>query len=173
MSEIHGQKSQIESVAARKLEMEQARTVLENLRNLLDELSGRRSLMPVFGDLSRRMPESIVLTSCQLYEPIFSDYSVIDLDSGMDPDSPAALANTLASAARDTAQDVVPEHRGLKLVGVASTIPDIINLAAELDRSPLFFQVDMEIKEPTVYLGQPARRFEVRCRLMPQREAGA
>lgn len=172
IAEVREQKSEIERVADRRREMEQARVVLKNLRQLLDQLSGHRSLVPVFSDLSGRIPDSIVLTSCVLYEPTLSDFAVPRINAGDADQARRAALTRSHSIASDPNGDAELKYRGLKLTGVARTVPDIIEFVTELDRSPLFFQVNMDVKEAVIHLGQPARRFELRCRLMRQTEAG-
>jgi len=173
MTDVAAQKSELERVAAIRQDMEQARSVLQNLRQLLGELSGHRSLVPVFADLSRRIPDSIVLTACRLYEPAICEYAIPESEVGAVREGREALIRSRARAANAPKIDAGTMYRGLELIGVARTIPDIIEFNAALDRSPLFFHVTMEVKDPVIHLGQPARRFEIRCRLTPQREAGA
>lgn len=173
MQDIVAQKKQMDSLAAKKSEMEQARLVLSNLQELMQQLAGGRSLVAVFGELSRRIPDSIVLTGCHLYEPSLSDYTA-DAER-------AAEHSTIQSRGRGSrrtralspAPNVVASEdlrRGLTLEGVARSIPDVIDFAAALDKSPAFYDVDMDIQEPAMFAGRPAQRFRMTCRIARQAE---
>ncbi|MCB9858093.1 MAG: hypothetical protein H6818_20605 [Phycisphaerales bacterium] len=168
MVEIAEQKAQVESVAARKAEMEQAKTVLSNIRELMQTLAGGRSLVTVFGELSHRVPDSIVLTGCQLYEPSLSDFATEVVGGsavGLMVGRRGAERDLRRGASAPEVVDVESMRRGLTLYGVARSIPDIIDFAAALDKSPAFFEVDMDVREPTMFAGRPARRFRMTCRI--------
>lgn len=172
MADVGAQKAQMESLAARKAEMERARSVLTNLQDLMVELGGRRSLVAVFGELSRRIPDSIVLTGCQLYEPSLSDYA-IDTDRSNGQDSAASRRNAAFNMGGQTSPRIVePDsmRRGLTLYGVAWSIPDITDFAASLDKSPAFYEVDMDVRDPVVFAGQPVQQFRMTCRIAQQSE---
>lgn len=168
MADIELQKAELDVVAARKSEMERARAVLKNLQDLMDELAGSRSLVTVFGELSRRIPDSIVLTGCHLYEPSLSEYSVNVENNGSTVAgigfSPKRPGIAFQSASPEVVE-VDSMRRGLTLVGVARSVPDIIDFAASLDKSPAFYEVDMDVREATLYAGRPAHRFRMTCQI--------
>lgn len=168
MVDIVAQKAQIESVAVKKSEMEQAKTVLSNLRELMQALAGGRSLVSVFGELSHRIPDSIVLTGIQLYEPSLSDFAT-EQDgggvAGMMIGRQGATRVARGVGSSPSIVDVESMRRGLTLYGVARSIPDIIDFAAALDKSAAFFEVDMDVRETAMFAGRPARRFRMTCRI--------
>jgi len=171
MDDIGAQKSEIENVASHKVEMERARAALSDLQILLSELTGRRSLVIVFGEISRRIPEDIVLTGCRFYEPTLCDHGLSESETAPNdqrPNTASPRHTNRASASRRA--DAEPLRHGLTLVGVGLSIPDIIDFAAALDKSPLFVRVNMDVKEAIVYAGRPARRFELTCRIVRQEE---
>ncbi|HPF39448.1 MAG TPA: PilN domain-containing protein [Phycisphaerae bacterium] len=168
MQDVAAQKAQMESLATRKAEMEQARTALTNLQDLMRELAGERSLVSVFGELSQRIPDSIVLTGIQMYEPSMSEYAVETGKQSAMAQAPVSRRNPRATRTEPmapTLTEIESMRRGLTLYGVARSIPDIIDFAAALDKSPAFFEVDMDVREPTMYAGRAARRFRMTCRM--------
>jgi Tfp pilus assembly protein PilN len=173
MADISAQKSEFDVVAARKSEMERARGILKNLQDLMRELAGSRSLVTVFGELSRRIPDSIVLTECHLFEPSLSEYSVDAEGNGSMDVKGGFSQGRLVRQNRETSPEVVEVdvmRRGLTLVGVARTIPDVIDFAAALDKSQAFYEVDMDVRETTMYAGLPAHRFRMTCRIAQELE---
>ncbi len=173
IADIALQKAELDVVAARKSEMERARAVLKNLQDLMGELAGSRSLVTVFGELSRRIPDSIVLTGCHLYEPSLSEYSV-DVENNGSTDTGIGFSRARSGSGLQSASPEVVEvdsmRRGLTLIGVARSVPDIIDFAASLDKSPAFYEVDMDVREATLYAGLPAHRFRMTCQIAQELE---
>lgn len=172
MRDVEAQKAQVESTKARKAQMEQARGVLLNIEQLLHELAGGRSLVAMFGELSRRVPDSIVLTGCRVYEPTLADYSVEVDQNGAETSRSRTRSPAMSRREAQSPHVVEPEsvRRGLTIYGVARSIPDIIDFAAALDDSPAFYEVEMDVREPALYAGKPAQRFRLTCQIAQQTE---
>lgn len=165
-SEISLQCDQVEANAAKKRVMDSQLAELRNRQHLIEKLSDRTSLVLVFSELSRRQPDTVVLTDVTINCASLAAFS-----------RPASPDSTAEIAASDQAQDVEPEadpqpptmQSELKLSGVAAALPDIIQFAAALEKSPLFERVTMKVNDPTVWADHSAEQFELTCELALQR----
>lgn len=165
-SEISLQLDQVETNAAKKKAMDSQLAELRSRQHLIEKLSGRTSLVLVFGELSRRQPNMVVLTDISVDCSSLAAYT--------QPAAPAPVQGIPAPVQPGGMNpEVSPEPRtmqsGLKLSGIAASLPDIIQFAAALEKSPLFDRVTMKVDDSTVWAGRSAERFELTCELVPQR----
>ncbi|MCG8406513.1 MAG: PilN domain-containing protein [Phycisphaerales bacterium] len=164
LSEIRLQKDQIRIHAAKRAAMKMEKARLHDRQQLIDQLSNHASLVLVYSDLSRRLPETVVLTKVSLKCPSLSAY--VDKE---EPESDALIPRANPRRAIVPEEDEIPEIIGneLTMTGIAVSQGDVIQFAAALEKSPLFDQVYMEAKDPTLWAGRRAQRFELVCELVP------
>ena len=164
-SEISLQLDQVESNAAKKQTMDSQLAELRSRQRLIEKLSGRASLILVFSELSRRQPEMVVLTEVSVDSSslaAYTEHAALPVVPGIPPSVPS--------------KDVEPEsgpkipamQSRLKLSGIAAALPDIIQFAARLEKSPLFDRVTMKVNDSTAWAGRRAESFELTCELVPQ-----
>lgn len=163
--EISLQLEQVETNVAKKRTMDIQLAELRDRQRLIEKLSGRASLVLVFSEISRRQPEMVVLTDVSVDCSSLAAYTkqaavppVSGMPASVQPEGvkPEASPKPPAMQAR------------LKLSGIAASLPDVIQFAAALEKSPLFDRVTMKVDDSTVWAGRSAERFELTCKLVPQ-----
>lgn len=166
LQEVSQQRHQVELNAAKKGMMDSQLTTLRNRRRLIENLADRVHMVPVFSDLSRRQPESVVLTSLTIH---CSSIAAFDGEEMKDQRT-SKIAKTGPNRDQKTEKGLVssPSKSTLILSGIAVSLPKITQFAATLEESPLFDGVSLSVKDPTVWAGHRAESFEMRCELIPQ-----
>jgi hypothetical protein len=167
MPEITRQQEQLSMDSAKKASMELERERLKDRRRLLTELEAGVSLVPVLSEISRRMPETIVLIELSASSPSVSRFSVEEQAPGkpQEPSAPGAKPATPTPPQED--QDLTAT---LTMMGIAVDNADVARFAAALEGSPLFDRIQPEAKGSTVWSGRRAQLFELTCGLVRQQE---
>lgn len=173
LPEITRQQEQAAIHLAKKAAMEAEREGLKDRRRLLSELETGVGLVPVFCEVSRRMPETVVLIELSAACPSVAEFAVEE-----QPNRPAEPASPGAKAAPPSLTLVTqaPDDRSLTatllLKGIAVDNADVVRFAAALEGSPLFDRIQMDVKGPTVWGGRRAQVFELTCELVGREEGG-
>lgn len=164
-SEISLQLDQVETNAAKKRAMDSQLAELRSRQRLIEKLSGRASLVLVFSELSRRQPEMVVLTDVSVDCSSLAAYTEQTAASPVSGIPPSVQPGGVKL---EVSQEPPTMQARLKLSGIAVSLPDIIQFAAALEKSPLFDRVTMKVNDSTVWAGRSAERFELTCELAPQ-----
>jgi Tfp pilus assembly protein PilN len=189
VAEVERQEQQVRIHLAEKQRMEAERAVLESHQRLIEQLEAGIDLAVVFSDISRRMPDTVVLTAMTANCPALARYATEEAGdmaaqgrgqaTGPRPSLQADRQPSAAPSPVPTPQSVVAQppstvtHEAadvdrITLIGIAREIPDVIAFAAALEGSRLFNRVQMEMKEPVVWAGRKAQQFEIRGDLARQ-----
>jgi Tfp pilus assembly protein PilN len=186
VAEVERQEQQVRIHLAKKQQMEAERAALESHQRLIEQLDAGIDLVVVFSDISRRMPDTVVLTAMTANCPALARYAAEEkaapAPQGVPPSAaaptpprPPLQAGRQPSAAPPPApapQSKPPEEAAdvdrITLIGIARELPDVIAFAAALEGSRLFNRVQMEMKEPVVWAGRKAQQFEIRGDLARQ-----
>ncbi len=164
LTDVALQKKQIDLVAARKAVLEQEKQRLADRRRLLRQLSGRASPVIVLSELSRVLSDRIVLIECSLHDPLLSSYA--SPENGAQNFVAAEAGTGLeAGAAGRTGERHI---RGLRMVGAAVSLHDVLRLGASLEANPLFGRVNLNTGAESSWAGMRVHRFELHCELIPQ-----
>jgi Tfp pilus assembly protein PilN len=155
LTDIQAQQQQVRIHLDRKGALVAERAHLDEHRDLLAALGDRARLVVVFADLSRRLPNRVVLTRFG-----------VDRSPAVPAPDPAAPAPA-GKAAEKTALEPELTPR-LRVSGVAVTTSDILEFAAELEKSPLFDRVDVNITGPAQWNRRRVQGFELDCDLVRQ-----
>lgn len=163
ITDVRRQDEQLQIHAAKKASMEVEQAHLEEHEARVEQVSSPTQLGVILADLSRRLPETAVLTQMSVRAPSLSRF-VANPSAAPVPDlrAPAGAAAPPATVAISTAQ--------LTLAGIARTAADVINFAAALETSRLFDRVQIVSQGTTKWAGRRAERFELTCNLVEQKE---
>lgn len=163
MTEIENGRQQISDHLIKRDAMEIERTRLDEQHQLVSRLFNGSHLAVVLSDLSRRQPDTIVLISMTLQAPGLSAFVAPKTETLVDaagtPTGPQAHPPIKPLS-------VSQKPSQLTLVGIASSAPDVIRFAAELERSPFLDQVQMQSKGAVRWAGRRAEKFELKCELV-------
>ncbi|MBN2560684.1 MAG: PilN domain-containing protein [Phycisphaerae bacterium] len=165
MPDVARQHEQIAIHLAKKEAMEAERAALRNHRRLIEQLRGDLDLVVVFSDISRRMPETVVLTELSVHCPSLRRYAVKEEDD-LQRGRPTPPASRQARSDRQLEDELTVDR--ITMNGIAREIPEVIGFAAALEDSELLSRVQMEMGEATAWAGREARRFELTCDLAKQ-----
>ncbi len=166
LTETALQKDQVRIHADKQRLMESERGRLDDRRRLLEELSDSASLVLVLSDLSRRMPEHVILTRLSVRSPSVSQFVVKDLAVA---DRHSSRRGPGVAAAVDAADSrPVSRFPRLEMTGIAVSLPDMIRFAGAMEDSALVQRVDMKVREPTVWGGRRVEQFTLMCELVAQ-----
>jgi len=167
MPEIARQQEQLALDSAKKAAMEVERERLKDRRELLAQLEAEVSFVPVFSEISRRMPDTIVLIELSAACPSVARFAVEEQSPGR-PAEPAATGAKSAPAAPSPTPADQDFTATLSMKGIAVDDADVARFAAALEDSPLFGRIQPEAKGPTVWGGRRAQLFELTCELVRQ-----
>lgn len=163
LTEVSSQKSQLAQIAQMKAELaaEQARLMAHE--QLIEQLSDRADLVIVSSELTRCMPESVVLTEVKLNASFMEPYLL--------KGQKATSSNSISVEASSTPASGMPAEpirpTKLRMAGIAPTSSDVIQFAATLEKSQLFDKVYTEKVESTIWSDRKADYFEMSCELIP------
>jgi Tfp pilus assembly protein PilN len=170
LPEITRQQEQLAIHLAKKAAMEAERADLRDHQRLVKELKDQASLVLVFSDISRRMPETVVLTEVLADCPSLARFGI-----EIDPPRPEEPPPTGGKRPVPPSEPLAPKPKEnpaanarLTIKGIAVDNPDVVRFAAALETSPLFDRIQMEVKGPTVWSGRRAQLFELTCELVEQ-----
>lgn len=164
MNDVVAQQQQLAVHLAKKDAMEAEKNRLRNHQRLMDEFDRQASLVVVLGDISRRLPETVVLTKVSFQSATLRRYALPLPDK---PLAPAAAAAANPEKESDAAATVTQ----ISMSAFANEVSEAIRCAAALERSPLVAHVQMELKGETVWSGRKGHQFELICELMDQSES--
>jgi Tfp pilus assembly protein PilN len=164
--DVSTQREQVEVLLSKKAEMEKERQSLADRELLIRRLEEHVNIVVLTSDISKRMPETVVLTKLNLRAPGLSQFGVNEtalksVEPVKDPRSAGA-----APAAPTPPAIVAPAI--LELTGVANESSEIIRFAAALERSPLISRVSMQVKGQLDWSGKRTEQFEMTCELIEQ-----
>jgi len=159
------QKDQVRVHADQQRRMAAERARLDDRRRLLDELSDRASLVLVLSDLSRRMPQRVILTQLSIHCPSVSEF-VVEADAAAGKPSVRRRPPAAAADEAERRGGLMPAH--LEMSGIAVSLPDMIRFAGALEESALIRRVDMKVKGPTVWGRRRVEQFTLTCELAAQ-----
>ena len=172
LTDVLTQRDQVEILLARKAEMESERTALMSRKQLVECLEDDVNAVVLLSELSRSMPQTVVLTKLILTAPGVSQFGIADATPkefteqskiGAPGASVAATAN--ATELARPPEVVIPR---LNLFGVASEAAEVIKFAATLERSALVARVSMQVKGSVDWAGRRVEQFEMSCELVEQ-----
>lgn len=166
LTEIVYQKRQLEDHAAKKAEMEEEKARLSRYQNLIDHLSDKGSLVVIFSSLSQHIPESLILTRVTLQCP--SVYIFAKNPNGRAENKTGAEKNEGNAGPSLRTEDRSPVIPFLIMEGMAVTDQDVIQFAADLERSRLFRNVKVHSRGMMYWSGHQGKGFEMVCELAPQ-----
>jgi len=165
IAEVGEQQAQIDLLLGRKAEMEAEYAALRNYEHLVRILDDDVDLVVVFADISRRMPPTAALTELRATS---YRWGLPDDPRPEPPMPPPPGPGEPAPPRREAVPPPRPEESvgdRLVLLGVAASIPEIISFARNLEASPHFTGVQMEVLEQTEWLGRKAQQFRITCGL--------
>ncbi len=160
-ADVRRQHEQISIHLAKKQQMETERERLRGRQRLIDHLAQNVSLEVLLSDISRRMPETVVLTDLSARCSSLCRHALEEGTSavtrGVSPPGEAA-----------SRREARPAIDRVILTGIAREIPEVIEFAAALERSPLFGRVQMQMDDLKVWTGYEVQGFELVCDLATQ-----
>jgi hypothetical protein len=168
LADVAAQRNQVDIHLALREQMEKQRQGLLDQRRLLDHLAGETRLVAVLSDISRRLPETVVLTDLNAQLPGMEVFARLPAAPGTPP--PAATAGP-APVAAQAPTPATPRPARLTLGGVAAAAPEVIRLAAGLEDSPLIDRVQMQSQQTSRWAGRVVEKFVLTCDLAEQRSA--
>lgn len=167
LQEVSLQEEQMRLLSAKQAEMQREQHRLQDRRRLVDVLSAHASPVVVLSDLSRRLPDSVLLTELSL-----NCASVCSFVSPKGVKTDARSASRMSPTNRPFdagGEDDVP-HQRLHMEGLAASLSDAIRFAALLEDSPLFDRISMNVKGSAARAGRRAERFELDCEMVSQQQ---
>jgi Tfp pilus assembly protein PilN len=180
IADVDRQQEQVTLHMAKKQSMEAERGALRDQQRLLDRLQGNASLVVLFGDISRRLPDAVVLVELSVQCGSLCQYAAEE-EPGATPDKAKAQVGRQLGGQRSSlsypqrsslSYQTEQDERGavdhVTLRGIAREIRDAIEFAAGLEGSRLLDKVELEMKRPTTWGGRTGHAFELRCRLVKQ-----
>ena len=159
LADANEQMTQLDILLARKSNMDARRDRLARLEQLVSELRPTASLAVILSDLSRRMPDSVMLTDLAIESASIRRFVA----------KPAS--DKQETAAKDASKDApTPPMDETRLVvsGLAMDVSDAIKFSAALEASALFEDVQMTLKGMGEWGGRRGEGFEVTCVLPTQ-----
>ena len=165
MQDAEAQQREVATVAAYKLQLLQQRSGLNDMQRMLQTLSGDRNLVYILSDLSQRVPDAIVLTKCEVDIPSLHRYAV-----ETDPQQPVKGV-PLNKKLLLQSHGLLGEDEAAKMLlhGVGANTAEIIDFAAELEQSSLFYKVNPDVLDNVVFEGRPGKTFRLTCLLARHR----
>ncbi|HKQ50606.1 MAG TPA: hypothetical protein VJZ71_21225 [Phycisphaerae bacterium] len=162
LNDVIAQQQQLAVHLAKKDAMEAEKNRLRDRQRLMEQFERHASLVVVLGDISRRLPETVVLTHVSFQSASLRRYAPASPDKATAPPGVEATA----TAAKEPAEPAVVTR--IIMSAFANEVSEAIRCAAALERSPLVAHVQMELKGETVWSGRKGHQFELDCELMDQ-----
>lgn len=164
MQEADQQHQQVRIHAARQESLKRQWDHLRDRRRLIDELSQQTGLVLLFADLSRRLPDPVLLTRLDLDCARLSHFAIRDSDESDDAGKRTPSGRARQPVEDDDTLDITPR---IRMTGIARSQVDVINFAAAVESSPLFDRVEMKIRKAVDWGGRRAELFDLTCTLAP------
>ena len=166
--EVAQQDKQITMNMAKKEHMTQQREVLRDRQRRVEQLSSRTKLVVVLSDISRCLPETVVLTELSVHSPSIRQYAPSDDKESRARSNAGNRRQQTKGVARFPGESTSGRAR-IIMAGIATEAPEVIEYAAELERSSLFDKVQVNIVGEAKWAALEAQRFELTCELVQQR----
>lgn len=166
--EVAQQDKQITMNMTKKGHMTQQREVLRDRQRRVDQLSTRTKLVVVLSDISRCLPETVILTDLSVHSPSIREYAPSE-DTETRPRSTSNSRRRQTKGAARSFGETTSGRARIIMEGIATEAPEVIEYAAELERSSLFDKVQVNIVGETKWAALVAQRFELTCELVQQR----
>ena len=157
MQDVTHQQDQMDALLAKKAEMDAERGRLEARQHLVDALEDRASLVVVFGDVSRRLPDTVVLTELKLEA---RSIAVCARPTTTQKAEPGVKPPTVVTQS--------PSSPRLTIEAIAKDAPESARCVALLEQSPLLARVQMETRGAVIWGGKRSEKFVVTCDLVSQ-----
>jgi Tfp pilus assembly protein PilN len=156
LTDARQQLTQVDILLTRKGAMEARRERLARLERLVSELRSPASPVVIMSDLSRRMPESVILTDLSIESASVRRFV---------HRPPSDKKGTPVTGATEV--EAAPLADGTRLVvrGLALDTSDAIRFSASLEASPLFADVQMTLRGSGEWGGRQGEAFELSCAL--------
>jgi Tfp pilus assembly protein PilN len=164
LQDVTHQQDQMAALLARKAELDAERGRLEASQRLVDALEDRASLVVVFGDVSRRLPQTVVLTELVLEArsiaacakaPTSQKAETLIIEPGVNPPAQTSVTCT-------------PGSPRLTIEAIAKDAPESAQCVALLEQSPLLSRVQMESRGAVTWSGKRAEKLVITCDLVAQ-----
>lgn len=169
MREVDLQHQQVTIHAAHRRTMEARWDELRDRNRLIEQLSSKASLVLLLADLSRRIPQNVLLTKLKLECDSLTRYTAAPSpDREALPPPAANRGPDLPPPEGHDRTDPEEDAPRLRLTGIALSQVDVIRFAAAVENSPLFDRVEMKIRDRIVWGGRRAEMFDLSCRVLPQ-----
>lgn len=169
LADVRTQRDQVEELLIKKSEMEKERAALATRRRLMDCLEDDVNTVVLMSELSRSMPQTVILTRLILTAPGVAQFGVSEsTPKEKDAVAKAAVSGTPGAPAHEVPQPVAYVGPKLEMFGVASEASEVIKFAAALERSTLVSRVSMQVKGPADWAGRRVEQFEMTCELVEQ-----
>ncbi len=166
LQEADQQRQQVQIHAIKQESLKRRWDRLHDRRRLVETLSQRAKLVLVFADLSRRMPDRILLTKLDLNCSGLSRFIIQDSDDAENVTTQRPSDRASPYDISEEIEDITPR---IKMTGLARSQIDVISFAAALESSPLFDQIEMTNREIAVWGGRRAELFDLTCALVPHK----
>jgi Tfp pilus assembly protein PilN len=170
LPEVDRQQEQVSIHLSKKAVMEAEQANLRNHQRLLGQLEEQVSVALLLSDISRRIPDTVVLTEVSAECPSLERFANEEEPPRPPESTPpeAKSANTPPPSGPVKPRDDRFKQAHLSMIGIAVDTADVVKFAAALEGSPLFDRIQMEVKGPTVWGGRRAQRFELTCEIVEQ-----
>jgi len=164
LADVTAQKQQLGLMVTERSHMEEEQARLRDQVELIEKLSNRAGLIVVLSDLSRCVPESVLITECSIKASVLDPYLA-------EVELPATAAK--GRDARDVlaAPGVPVPGERLLVRGIALSSGAIIEFARNVDKSGLFANEYTETSDAVIWGDRRAEySFEMTCDLLPHKK---
>lgn len=168
LTEVTSQREQIAQHLNKRDLMEEEKKHLRDRQRLLEQFESRASLVVVLCDLSRRLPETVVLTKVAYRAESLHRFALDVPAESPQKKPPVVIGSPPAKVQTPAVPDAPPGATEIRMSAFASEVPEAIKCAAALERSPLVARVQMELKGETTWGGRRGQEVELTCVLLEQ-----
>lgn len=166
LQEVDQQRQQVQIHAQKQEALKHRWDQLHDQRRLIDTLSQRTKLVLVFADLSRRLPDRILLTKLDLDCSRLSRFVITEPRDDEDVSGAHPINSVTEFDPSEEFRDLTPR---IKMTGLARSQIDVISFASALESSPLFEQIEMTNRKIANWGGRRAELFDLTCTLVPHK----
>jgi hypothetical protein len=165
LTEIGDQREQINQHLAKRDAMEVEMNRLRDHQRLLDQFESHASLVVLLCDVSRRLPETVILTKISFRCPSLNRFGKVTSSDKSAPPAQGAVRSSVAKPEKSDEVDAMPNVAEIKMTAFANEVSEAIKCAAELERSPLVARVQMELRGESIWAGRRGQQFDLTCDL--------
>ncbi len=168
LMDVTAQREQIAQHLTKRDQMESEKNHLRDRQRLLEQFDSHASLVVVLSDLSRRLPETVVLTKVTYRSESLHRFA-FDVPTEVPRNKPPdVIGSTPAKVETPAVPEAPPSTTEIRMSAFASEVPEAIRCAAALERSPLVARVQMELKGEATWGGRRGQEVELNCVLLEQ-----